>query len=390
MMLKPIKSIKRYIDDGAGFYVGPIDQYQTWINNVNDLLHPYGLNIDEYQIEEVGTYVNFLDTKFCFDTSGMLQTDLYTKETDARSYLNFQSCHPNHIYSGIVYSQCSRLRRIVNDENRLKMRLEELKVAFTTAGYPKNMVDNISEKVQNLERRIVPEETVETQNENPPPINVVSTYGCDDEIVSTLKEYEQELTNTNIFRNKNRVFKFIKRTAGSLRNKVVTNKALALGKKFGTTKPCRGRSCKCCKILCRDKTIGINGKSVGCAPGTCHTYNIIYAVRCKLCERNNGYIGRSTRQLNERLGEHRTSYYRVIEGQNIDTTKDDFSLGLHLYHDHGFRTRDMFDKTYEVTIVENVSPCNQETIEHKYIHKYRTLKPNGINSHNPFSIPLIR
>ena len=64
------------------------------------------------------------------------------------------------------------------------------------------MVDNISEKVRKSERRIIAEETVETQNENPPPINVVSTYGSDDEIVSTLKEYEHELTNTKLLETK--------------------------------------------------------------------------------------------------------------------------------------------------------------------------------------------
>ena len=109
-------------------------------------------------------------------------------------------------------------------------------------------------------------------------------------------------------------------------------------------------------MLCKDKSMKINGKSVRCAPGTWQTYNIIYVVRCKLCETRNGYFGRSTRRLNTRIGEHRQSFYKVIEGVSFDATKDDFSLGLHLYQDHGFTTRKMFDKTYEVTIVENASP----------------------------------
>ena len=143
-------------------------------------------------------------------------------------------------------------------------------------------------------------------------------------------------------------------------------------------------------MLCKDETFKINGKTVRCAPGTCQTYNVIYAVRCKLCAKCNCYFGRSTRQTNKRIGEHRTAYYRIIEGEEIDTSTDDYSLGLHLFHDHGFRTKEMFDKTYEVAIIENTSPCNQETVEHKYIHTYRTLRPNGINTQNPFSIPLIK
>ena len=143
-------------------------------------------------------------------------------------------------------------------------------------------------------------------------------------------------------------------------------------------------------MLCKSDTIKINGQPVKCAPGTCHSYNIIYAIKCTLCEKNDGYIGRSTRQLSIRLREHRTNYNKVIRGDNIDVTKDDFSLGLHLYHEHGFSSRDSFDNTYEIAIVENGSPYNLETVEHKFIHKYRTLRPNGINGQNPFSIPLLK
>ena len=210
----PVKSIRRYIDDGAGFYTGTVSQYESWIDKVNDSLKPFGLLIDEFNIEEVGNFVNFLDTKFCFDDTGALQTDLYIKETDARSYLNFHSCHPNHIYSGIVYSQCNRLRRIINNKDRLKMRLVELSEAFLAAGYPVHMVGNISEKVLNSERKISPDikETVSDTSNIPSKINVLSTFGCDDDIVSTLKQYEPELKNTNAFKNKKNIFKFIKRT----------------------------------------------------------------------------------------------------------------------------------------------------------------------------------
>ena len=143
-------------------------------------------------------------------------------------------------------------------------------------------------------------------------------------------------------------------------------------------------------MLSKKESFKVNGKVVRSAPGSCHSYNIIYAVKCKLCEKKGDYFGRSTRQLNIRLREHRQAYYRVIEGEVVDLNKDDFSLGLHLYYEHGFTTRHMFDKTYEVMIVENVSPYNLEVAEHKYIHKYRTLRPNGINSQNPFSIPLLK
>ena len=118
-----IKEVKRYIDDGAGFYTGSERSFKTWMNSVNAQLNPYGLYIDESMIKEVNEYVPFLDIQFCFDIEGNLQTDLYVKPTDARSYLNFKSAHPKHVFPGIVYSQCLRLRRIINKKDRLKLRL---------------------------------------------------------------------------------------------------------------------------------------------------------------------------------------------------------------------------------------------------------------------------
>ena len=314
---------------------------------------------------------------------------IYVKETDARSYLNFSSCHPNHIYSGTVYSQCSRLRRIINNYDRLKLRLSELCDAFIVAGYPKNMVQNISQKVLNTERNLVTNNIVEpvANIQTTQTIHVVSTFGCDDELVSTLKQYETDLLKTQSFKNSKKLFKYVKRTASSLRNMVIFNKSLALGKRFGITKPCNGRGCKCCKMLCEEPYLTINGNKVKTAPGNCHSYNIIYIFQCKLCYE--GYFGRTTRQLNERTREHRQAFFKVIEGGNIDNTKDDFSLGLHLYNNHGISERKRFDKAYTIAIVENASPYKLEIAEHKYIHKYRTVRPNGINTQNPFGIPFL-
>ena len=153
-MMNNVKEAKRYIDDGGGFYVGSQRSFVVWMNKVNENLSPYGLFIDEAEIKEVGEYSPFLDIQFCFDTDGDLQTDLYVKPTDARSYLHFSSAHPRHTFSGIVYSQCLRLRRIINNQDRLAHRLNELLAAFDKSGYPESMLCNIRNKVQNMERQL--------------------------------------------------------------------------------------------------------------------------------------------------------------------------------------------------------------------------------------------
>ena len=141
-----------------------------------------------------------IDILFCFDKNGKLQTDLFVKPTDARSYLNFSSAHPNHIFSGIVYSQCLRLRRIINDNTRLKQRLSELCQALEKSDYPKKMLINISSKVLNMQR-ILNQPSNTTKDTNSKPILVVSCFGTDDKLVKTLKSQEDDLLQTNSFKD---------------------------------------------------------------------------------------------------------------------------------------------------------------------------------------------
>ncbi|MCP4460195.1 MAG: hypothetical protein GY816_19550 [Cytophagales bacterium] len=102
------------------------------------------VQIDEFTIVDTGEFVPFLDIRYTFDNEGTLQTDLYVKPTDSRSYLEFGNTHPNHVFSAIVYSQCLRLRRTINCNTRLTHRLDELKQAFMNSNYPERMVNRIT------------------------------------------------------------------------------------------------------------------------------------------------------------------------------------------------------------------------------------------------------
>ena len=353
-LMKDITSLKRYIDDGAGNYLGTSEDFSEWLKCVNEALRPHGLNIDEASVTNPGEFVAFLDIKFCFDTTGSLQTDLHVKETDSRSYLNFSSTHPNHVYSGIVYSQCLRLRRIINCNSRLTLRLSELRVAFINACYPPSMVDNIIKKVSGLTRDLYHEKKKE---ETEKLVRVVSTFGSDSDIIASVRKFEPQLGRTRSFSfngssesedpptstsNTKIVFQLVKKTGSSLRNK------------HGPTLPCRAKNCKCCEQITDEISFDINGKLVRSAPGSCTTYNIIYLVTCKIC--NLSYVGRSVQLLRSRIGQHRTKYYSVLRGTKIDPFDDDFALASHLVDKHGCTDRLDFNRSYKVCIIDNSNP----------------------------------
>ena len=389
-LMSNVKEAKRYIDDGAGFYSGSKRSFEVWMNQVNRNLNPFGLFIDESDIKDVGEYVPFLDIQFCFDIHGQLQTDLYVKPTDARSYLNFNSAHPRHTFSGIVYSQCLRLRRIINDQDRLARRLDELLAAFDKSGYPKELLKSIRNKVEMTERRFKAPVDVNAIEEEAKPIVIVSCNGSDEKLVQSLRKYENDLASTNSFKNTVKpLFQYVQKTDANVGNKLSVLKSIALGSKKGDTIPCRQhRNCKCCKLIKGVFVENINGYSVTTAPGNCKSKNLIYLVSCVLCDKS--YIGRTVQQLHNRMSGHRECFYKILRNDDeVDESKDDYSLGLHLTNEHSCVNRTDFDEHYNVSILENCSPADLEKKEHIYIHRFSTLYPLGLNKVNPFGLPLL-
>jgi len=145
-----------------------------------------------------------------------------------------------------------------------------------------------------------------------------------------------------------------------------------------------------------EKSYRINGVNNKQAPGTCSSYNIIYLFICKLCPSPFCYVGRTVRTLHERVTEHRANFYKLLKDPSLkfsdDFLKDDndtFSLAAHLVDQHKLSDRSDFDASYNVFILKNSSPSNLEVNEHLLIQKLRTLKPYGINSCDPFGMPLL-
>ena len=149
-MMDKIISTIRFIDDGSGLFMGLKEEFEAWKHDFTQSLRDYGLTIKDEDWDvalKPNDMVHILDIKYGFDEKGNLITDLYRKETDARGYLSYSSCHPNHVFSGIVYSQAMRLKRIINRHESLLEHLNDMKVDFFKAGYPKQLVDNIVKKV---------------------------------------------------------------------------------------------------------------------------------------------------------------------------------------------------------------------------------------------------
>ena len=184
------------------------------------------------------------------------------------------------------------------------------------------------------------------------------------------------------------IFQFVKKTGANVGSKLSVLKSLALGKNKGETVPCWNHgNCKCCNLI-GENVDEVNGRAVSTAPGTCKSKNVIYLVSCNLCKKP--YTGRTVQYLHNRMAGHRDCFYKVLRNdEDVDANNDDYSLGLHLVHEHGCVDREDFDEIFNVQILENCRPSDLEKKEHLYIHKLQTLHPLGLNKINPFGLPIL-
>ena len=85
-----------------------LDDFLERLNN----FHPNLKFTHEHFREEI----NFLDVTVRVN-HGEFITNLYCKPTDSHQYLDFESCHPSHTKSSIIFSQSLRMRRICSKKS---------------------------------------------------------------------------------------------------------------------------------------------------------------------------------------------------------------------------------------------------------------------------------
>ena len=308
-LISKVHSIKRFIDDEADLFKGSLEQFSSWKVELTRALNTYNLNIkpeDWDIVSETKPMVHFLDVSFGFDPQGNLLTDIYIKETDAKGFLNFNSCHSNHTFSSIVYSQAIRYRRIISDDELLKNRLKELKGHFILSNYPNNMVNNIFDKVTRLPRIL--ENTRNNDSQTEKVIKVISTFGRDNSLCEIADSVSKVLISNKLVDK----FEYTKKTASSLKNKLCNSKYISLNKRYGNTIGCNRPRCKNCKLMSECGYIkDTNGKKYKTSSGSFISNNIIYAATCQLCHEN--YTGKSTQMCSNRNSGHRAKFIKYVK-----------------------------------------------------------------------------
>ena len=228
-------------------------------------------------------------------------------------------------------------------------------------------------------KRVVDKKEKDTAKNNK--VMVTSTYGRDKQLINTVKDLQSKCENID--------FQFVKKSAPSLNNILTKSKCTSLGTPFGKTMPCLRDRCKNCDLMSKKDTIVAHpsSKVVKTACGTCISRMLIYHTNCKICTKT--YVRKTVQILGDRIKGHRNKLFTRVPSDQYGCA-DDYILGRHLFLCHNLNTREGgFNENYRFTILEHCSPFNLDINEHLWIHRLKCIKPFGLNSHDPFGIPLV-
>ena len=120
-----------------------LDQFVNFIGNFSP-----GLKYSSC----IGKEVNMLDTTLSVENCKIRST-LYSKPTDAHSYLHYDSCHSVSCKNSIPYSQFLRVRRICSEFEDYKVKVKTMFQHFVNRGYPKRVLHRAKDKVDRLDRK---------------------------------------------------------------------------------------------------------------------------------------------------------------------------------------------------------------------------------------------
>ena len=393
-------NLGRLIDDIFFIWIHGEESLLKFVNYLNT----YHTTI-KYELHYSSTSVNFLDTTV-YIKDNKIHTKLYIKPTDKKQYLHYSSCHPTHVKKAIPYSQALRYRRIIDDDDELKLNLHTLLNKFVNRGYPTEHVNTQINKIflktrtETLQYKTQKQKEEEFNNfvNNGPFLPLIITYKKqydtgNKRLYNIFNELWLEFINTT---NENIKECFINTSPKIIFKKGQTLGNLLIKAKFdgkqnatidttdynliqilaqfnaeNTTESkvtkCNNLRCKTCQIIQEtDDIYSYTTKQTHTIfdKMNCSTKSVIYIITCNLCKKQ--YVGETKRSLKERVNNHRSD---IKHNKNTAIAKH-FNDILHTY------------KNLLITPIEIAE--NNEYRKHReqfWISILNTKYPHGLNNY---------
>ena len=363
-----IRLWKRFIDDIFLIWSGTFTQFEYFLIQLNREAAVFGIEFTG----GVGKSVNFLDVTIDIVDDGKggkyLETSLYKKPTDNRSYLRRDSYHPQHTFKGVPYSQLLRTKVICSTEDLYKEGAAHIIEDLKASGYKESEIQKACNRVSQVSRdeRLNPVKDCTTTEQTE---LVLVTQYCSEmkQVKSFVDDKQVEIsaiigepsrTILSYKRGQNISDQLFRRRKFARMNEARDiNCTPDLDKNLFTSQKCLRPRCKACDLMCGTKTVNLGGVTINLDPNLdCSSCNIIYFAQCSHCI-NGFYIGQTWQTFSERLSKHRSSFNEGKEKQSAlalhiklchnwiyDKRVDNFKFGVILKTD--LEKLNMFEDSY--------------------------------------------
>ena len=136
----------RYIDDLIGVWLGDAagipDIFSDTIDENIKLTFDFG-----------GRKLEALDLLLMLGDDGRITTKLHRKPTDGHQFIHWQSSHPDHVKTSVLYSQLLRAKRNSSRNEDYKMEAGKLCARFRLRGYPEEEIEEQVRKAALVTRK---------------------------------------------------------------------------------------------------------------------------------------------------------------------------------------------------------------------------------------------
>ena len=379
----------RLVDDIFFFWNHSEESLQTLYRQLNSF-HP----TIKFELKYSRTEIQFLDTVI-YKSDSNVHTKIYTKPTDKKLYLHYNSSHPYHTKRSIPFSQAIRYRRIITEDSVLQQQLLELKDKFVIRGYPQHLILQQINKAQNIPRNETltyknkEHQTLQTDNFLPLIINYHPSFTSrnKDNIYKICTAGWQSLLDSNsklstIF--KNTTPKIVFKRGTTISNYLTSTRYfphldetdqnninilselasyhITINYQFKLT-ICQHPRCKCCSHIpdtniYKMYNIPLNTNM------DCNSKDLIYLIICSKCKKK--YVGETTRKLKDRLNNH-TSDIRLKKNTTISIH---FNSYLHTLHHL---------QILPIQLLSSNQHTQRHEIEKYWINRLHTSYPYGLN-----------
>jgi len=271
-----------------------------------------------YTFETFNICAHFLDIEIKI-TGGKFTTSLYTKPTDSKNYLLYNSSHPKATLNSIAYSQFLRIKRICSLHSDFVLESDKLFSTFRLiedCGYPNHILEKAYDSVCRKDRN----ELINSAHIKPP----LDRFPLVLPFHLYTKQISDDITRLcNLFRSKNSTILEILPSpplkafcrARNIKSLLVKTTLRPFTPNAIPSIPgnflCQRNRCSTCPHIANISFIrGPSGFFSIRGTFTCKSCCLIYAITCKRCP--SIYIGQTKRPLFTRFSEH----LRSIRNQN--------------------------------------------------------------------------